>query len=229
MALAINSAHYLFSVLQQALTACTPYRFRISALLHQVLLDWVDLLHNLNVTPVPIALMVPHAPHYWAASDASGIGLGGFWLPSSITQDTQPCTWRLPLPDSLQHALISSDNPAGPINNSDLELAATIVGHATQLAHTPPTPHTHTYIATDNTPAASWLHKGSSPTLKPPAFLLQALAATYRRHNAVLTPIYTPGHTNTISDFLSRSFIFRMRWRFTNSNPWHLHSHFGDL
>jgi hypothetical protein len=122
-----------------------------------------------------------------------------------------------------------SDNPASTITNSGLELAATIVGHATQLAHTPPTDHTHTYIATDNTPAASWLHKGSSPTLKPPAFLLQALAATYRRHNAVLTPIYTPGHTNTISDFLSRSFIFRMRWRFTNSNPWHLHSHFGDL
>jgi len=102
MALAIHSARYLFSVLQQALTARTPRHFHISSILRQALLDWVDLLHNLTVMPVPIALTVPHAPHYWAVSDASGIGLGGFWLPSSITQDTQPCAWRLPLPDSLQ-------------------------------------------------------------------------------------------------------------------------------
>jgi hypothetical protein len=34
----------------------------------------------------------------------------------------------------------------------------------------------------------------------------QFFTGTCQRHNTVLTPIYTPGQTNTISDFLSHSF-----------------------
>jgi hypothetical protein len=93
-------------------------------------------------------MVVPHAPHYWAATDASKEGIGGFWLPSNITPDQQPCVWRHKFEDTIAASLITYDNLKGTLCNSNLELAAIIVGHATQNHHSPPTFYRCTYITT---------------------------------------------------------------------------------
>jgi len=79
---------------------------------------------QLQRRPVPIAMVILHAPHYWAASDASGVGMGGIWMPSNITKDSQPCIWRYKLPDNMKRCLLTSLNPTGTITINDLELAA---------------------------------------------------------------------------------------------------------
>jgi hypothetical protein len=204
--LAVHSSKYLFSILQHALTRSSNRRFRIISLLRTALRDWVALLQQLASVPVPLAMTVPHAPHYWGATDASREGLGGFWLPSTLAPNHPPCVWRYRLPQQLTDNLVTSSNPSGTINNSDLELAAIVLGHDTQLSHNPPIPYTCTMLGTDNIPAKTWLTKGSTTTTGPPAFLLRHLAGTCRRNNAVLHPLFIAGKTNTIADFLSRSF-----------------------
>jgi hypothetical protein len=68
------------------------------------------------------------------------------------------------------------------------------------------TPHPHILIASDNTPAVTWAAKGSTTSIKAPAFLLHSLA-TYRRATPfTFKPVFTPGHTNKIADCCSRSF-----------------------
>jgi hypothetical protein len=44
---------------------------------------------------------------------------------------------QLPPPPTVTEALVTTDNLAGHLNNSELELAAAICGHATQLATVP--------------------------------------------------------------------------------------------
>ena len=204
--LAVHSSKYLFSILQHALARVSSRRFRITSLLKAALRDWVTLLQQLTAVPVPIAMTVPHAPHFWGATDASREGLGGFWLPSTLAPNTPPCAWRYRLPHDLMDNLVTASNPSGTINNSDLELAALVLGHDTQLSHNPTLPYTCTMLGTDNIAAKTWLSKGSTTTTGPPAFLLRHLAGTCRKKNAVLQPLFIAGQTNTIADFLSRSF-----------------------
>ena len=49
--------------------------------------------------------------------------MGGFCFDSK----EQPVCWRAPFPTDLQEALVSFENPHGTINNSELELAATVL------------------------------------------------------------------------------------------------------
>jgi hypothetical protein len=61
-------------------------------------------------------------------------------------------------------------------------------------------------MATDNTPTHAWISRGSTTSISSPAFLLSQLASDCQTCNAVLTTMYTPGKSNSIADFLSRSF-----------------------
>jgi len=206
MATAIHSAKYLFSLLQHQLISASSRRFRLTALTRQALTDWVHLARTLHSTPVPIRSLVPHAPHYWAATDASIQGMGGFWVPAITAPDGQPCIWRHPYPSSWAKRLLSTNNTQGDLTNSDLELAALLTGHATRATHTPHVPHLSTYTATDNTPTQGWVAKGSATTDKNPAFLLRLLAHLCRETLSTIHPVFTPGASNTLADFLSRSF-----------------------
>jgi hypothetical protein len=228
MTMAIHSSVYLFSPLQQLLLN-KGKRLRITNLARCTLHDWQQLLHSLHTHPVPITSLVPHAPHYIGTTDASQWGMGGCWFPTILAQDSQPCLWRNPLPAHITSNIITAANLTGTINNSELELAAAILGHATQLESTPPAPYTSTYLGTDNTPTQAWLTSGSVSSIKPTAYLLRRLATDCRRANATLTSIFLPGCTNTIADFLSRSFhwsdadlLNRMQYLFPVQPPWKL-------
>jgi hypothetical protein len=229
MALAIHSAKYLFCILQQGLLKAKHRRFRLTALIRAALLDWITLLHTLHDHPVPIAALVPHAPHYCAAVDASGNGMGGFWVPTTLTTDIQPYAWRHPFSTHIKSRLVSYSNPTGDLNNSELELAALLVGHQTQQHFTPPIPFTATLMATDNMPAHAWVTKGSPTSDATPAFLLRQLAYECRASNAVVTTVFVPGTSNTIADFLSRSWnlsddavLRHLNRNYPTQPPWRL-------
>jgi len=68
------------------------------------------------------------------------------------------------------------------------------------------TPYAHILLASDNIPTVSWVAKGSTMSTGPAAYLLHLLAQRRRQTPYTLTPVYTPGNTNTIADCCSRFF-----------------------
>jgi len=120
-------------------------------------------------------------------------------LSSANCHDRATCTTL----KGSQGCLASSD---GQVLVSVVHHFQSSTGHATQQAHIPPLPYYHTCLATENMPAATWLHKRSHTTLGPPAYLLPALANTCQTYNCTISPIFTLGASHTISKFLSRSF-----------------------
>jgi hypothetical protein len=165
--LAIHSSKYLFSILQAQLANTNTLHLCITPLTWLTLQDWHQLVCELHERPVPISMLVPHAPHYWAATDAPSASLGSFWLPSNLVADDQQCVWRHPLPAHIAARLLSAQNPTGDITINTLELAAVYVSLATQLHHTPRLPYTPTCSATDNTSAQAWVAKGSPTSALP--------------------------------------------------------------
>ena len=82
--------------------------------------------------------------------------------------------------------------------NSKLELAAAVLGHATQLQLVPSLPYTFIYLGTGNLPAQAWITSGSVSMMKAPAFLLRQLALDCCLYHACLTSVFIPGNTNLI-------------------------------
>jgi hypothetical protein len=124
MATALQGAKYLFTVLQHVLCDHpNTRRLRLSPLGKQTLADWSMIASTLATHPMPITSVVPQAPAYVWAVDASGIGCGGFWVETKFGQLPQPIAFRQPFPQDLQNQLVSSSNPGGTISNSDFELA----------------------------------------------------------------------------------------------------------
>ena len=207
MSTAIKGASYLFSILQSTLTQQPgSKRLRLSPLVHRSLQDWQALAQQLTECPVPIASLVPRAPHYVGAVDASGTGIGGFWLPSNFgSPHARPIVFRHAFDDDTRSQLVSAKNRQGQLTNSDFELAALVLGSSIMARHTPLN-HDALWCASDNTPAVAWCAKGSPTSTNINAYLLGWLAQLSREYRFNLTPISVPGHSNTLADFASRSF-----------------------
>ena len=206
MSTAIKGASYLFSILQSVLTdQPNATRVRLSPLVHNALHDWRELANTLASHPVPIASLVPRAPAFIGAVDASQQGIGGFWVPTRFGHMDQPIAFRYAFPTDIQSRLISSANPTGTLSNSDFELAAIILG-CSILAQQADIHNDAIWCASDNTPAVAWCTRGSTSSTKPNAFLLRWLASLTRTHSFTLQPISVPGISNALADFCSRSF-----------------------
>jgi hypothetical protein len=81
---AIPGGEGLFSVLQLALQhgkPNTPITF--TSAVQYCLQEWQSLADSLPTYPTYLSDLVPTPPHYIGACDASGIGMGGVWLPLS--------------------------------------------------------------------------------------------------------------------------------------------------
>jgi hypothetical protein len=183
----------------------TAARLRLSPLVHQTLADWASIANTLSTHPMPITSVIPHAPAYVGAVDASGIGCGGFWVETQFGYLPQPIAFRCQFPLDLQNQLVSASNPKGTITNSDFELAAMALGVATLQQHAP-TKHACIYAASDNTPAVAWCAKGSTSSVGANAHLLRWLAQLSRDPGITIKPVFVSGDSNKIADFCSRSF-----------------------
>lgn len=127
MGMAIRGARFLFSVLQNVLTDSSSRRLRLTPLVKAALLDWLHLSETLASLPVPITALVPKAPSYAGAVDASGDGCGGFWLATQYGALPQPIAFRWKFPTHIATELITATNPTGTVSNSDFELAALVL------------------------------------------------------------------------------------------------------
>jgi len=205
MSTAIQGAKFLFSMLQHVLTDQKGPGLRLHHLVKSALRHWAKMSSSLAQYPVPIAALVPKAPSYVGAVDASGIGCGGFWVNTTFSCLPQPIAFRWQFPADIQHLLVSHANPSGTLSNSDFELAAIVAGTAALQSETNTTAST-LYIASDNTPAVAWCNKGSPSSNGANAHLLRQLAQLSRVDNCTLEIGSVPGNTNTIADFYSRSF-----------------------
>jgi hypothetical protein len=150
MTLALHSSTLLFSVLQNLLKG-DQCHIHITALTKCALQDWVAMLQDIAAHRVTITSLVLHAPHFIGATDASKDGMGGWWIPTTLTPDAAPSIWHQPFPSAIQVAFVSTSNPSKSINNSTLELAGAVLSHATLLHCTPPQPYRVVLQGIDNT------------------------------------------------------------------------------
>jgi len=228
MATAIPGARYLFSLLQNVLVdQPKAARVRLSPLVIASLHDWLHLATTSATNPTPIRTLVPAPPDYLGAVDASGAGIGGFFI--DLHKPSHPgLVFRAQFPPSIADQLVTASNPAGKLTNSDFELVAIVAGAAI-LSQSTCLQHSHLWCGSDNTPAVAWCRKGSTSSKTPAAFLLRWLASLTRASPFVLCPVSIPGNTNTLADFCSRSFhlpdqvfLQQLHQRFPTPAGWQL-------
>jgi hypothetical protein len=164
----------------------------------------VHLIINVHHFPVPLHPLIPRAPDVLAASDASKMGMGGFWVTHHPVQieEVQGYLWHSPIPLDVQDQLVSIHNPQGSLTNSNLELMALLLT-AILAQTTMSKPHPNIVVASDNIPAISWVRKGTTTSVKAPAYLLQLLAAARHAAPFSLTSVYTPVVSNKLADCCS--------------------------
>jgi hypothetical protein len=143
-------------------------------------------------------------PRYAEYHDAAAEGAGGLWF--SLAHEMQPVVWRLLFPCNVSDEVVSFNNPRGRLTNSDLELAAEVLGVGVLLAEAPVITHEPLGMLCDNTPTVSWIKKMASKSSTPMAKrLLCGLAfMLYCHHASRLTTIQVPGPQNIMADIASR-------------------------
>jgi hypothetical protein len=213
MVLAIPGGKGLFRILQHALKVRSEggTRLRLTTEVHTILKDFGDLASDLGERPTRIAELIPSAiPATMGAQDAAGPAMGGVHFVPLPDGSIQPMLWRSPFPLEVQHRLVSFDNPAGTITNSDLELAASVAQHDVLTSNVDAREATiHNF--SDNTPTVFWQRKGAVSNSGPNAQLLRLQALYQRKHRYVLTYDDLPGPANLMAEDCSR------RWDISDS------------
>ena len=120
----------LVLILQHTLIHPTQH-VTLTSLIKWVLQDWLHLAATVNTFPIPIHTLVPCTPDIIAATNASKVGMGSFWItPLTAMSPATHNVWRAPFSFSIQQALITDANPESFITNSDLG-ASPFTLHAT--------------------------------------------------------------------------------------------------
>ena len=181
MTLAIPGARGLFSELQHAFKdRPAAHRLKLSKGVHDALDDFRLLFGDLARRPTRLYELVPLAPTLTGTHDASGHGAGGIWLPSDtavprLHDNNHPIVWRMTFPTSVTTDLASFQNPRGPITNSDLELAGSLLHHKAAV-QTYDIQERTVLSRANNTPTVFRQRKGSATTTGPAAYLLRQQA-----------------------------------------------------
>ena len=126
MALGVPGSKGLFGMLQATLSHTEVGRVKITKELRDEMADFEYLAKDLQSRPTRIAELVPDYPVAIGPHDASGMGMGGVWLPATTDSELRPLLWRAKFPTTITRELITEENPDGTINNSQLELAGAI-------------------------------------------------------------------------------------------------------
>jgi len=251
MSLALPGSRGLFSHLQQALQTRVGTRLRLTKAFHHALNDFRWIHSQLAARPTRLYELVPTAPTLTGTHDASGSGAGGVWLPHptavprhqpllivdndaptglrTVSPTTpMPIVWRTTFPLDVQHALISSDNPHGSINNSQLELLGALL-HDDVASRSFDIRERTIKSATDNLATLYWYRRGSVTTTSPTATILRQQSMHQRFHRYVSLKDYVPGPLNALADDASRlaslddyQFLTYFNATYPQPFPWHL-------
>jgi hypothetical protein len=132
MVLSIPGGEGLFSVLQEALRAKCDQgtRVRLSSSVHLILSDFRWLAAYLTRRPTRISEIIPkEKPYTLGAQYDAARGNGGVHCVHQLNGLIQLMLWQCPFPEAIQQRLVTFYNPGGDINNSELELAASVAQH----------------------------------------------------------------------------------------------------
>ena len=88
--------------------------------------DWKELPKEAAKEPTHVEELVAGPADYKGTLDASGRGAGGVWV--SGQRDMAPIVWRVEWPQEVWDCLVTFKNLSRDITNSDLEMAAEILG-----------------------------------------------------------------------------------------------------
>ena len=212
MALGLPGAQGLFSLLQEAFRHkdLSAAWINLTPAVHDVFTNFRHLCATLADCPTRIAELVPTSPTVVGACYASGTGMGRVFFAADDAGRITPFLWRQPFAADVSARLVSFSNPAGTITNSDLKLCGNICHHDVIAQTLDVCKHTIGTLS-DNVASVFWLHKGSTTTTKPPAFLLRLQAFHQRFHRYVPQHDYIPGESNVMADKASWS------WNLTDS------------
>ena len=115
-----------------------------------------------------------------------------------------PLLWRAEFPQWVQYRLVSFKNPDGDINNSDLELAASI-GQYDVVAQAADVAERTIHNSYDNDAAVYWQRKASTTILGKPAYLLRLQVFHQRHFRYVPLRDYILGKSNIMADTAFRA------------------------
>jgi len=174
--------------------------------------DWKELLRECAKEPTHVDELVAGPADYKGTLDASGEGAGGVWV--SGLKSMAPIVWRLEWPQEVRDRLVTFANPSGDITNSDLEMAAEVLGWLV-LEAVVATRRTHVGVCSDNSATVAWQMRGASKRSAVANRLLRVLAIRLRVNRA--SPLVTrhlAGERNALGDIPSRSFGYKAEWKF---------------
>jgi hypothetical protein len=206
MVLAIPGGNGLFSVLQEVMRHKYDHgaRVHLTQPAHHVLQYFQWLAEDLTRRPARIAEIIPKAkPDTLGAQDIPALGMGGVHFVPQEDGQVLPLLWRSPFPRAIQERLVSFENPAGDINNSELELAASVAQHDI-LAQKIDIRESTIHNSSDNVATVWWQRKGSTSSSGPTARLLR-LQSLHQCHSCYV-PLFDciAGKSNAMPDACSR-------------------------
>jgi hypothetical protein len=144
-------------------------------------------------------------PDYIGIVDASSHCIGGVVV--GELSGCVPTVFRWQWPEDIRTQVVSFDNPAGNITNSDLEMAGLLILWLVIKGICGLLTEKRIALFGDNSPSISWVAHLGSRRSSVAENLIQALALCLKLQRACpLTPIHIEGDHNAISDVPSRSF-----------------------
>ncbi len=176
----------------------------LSSKVRAALEDLISLMKMLSKHPTHVNKLVADMPHYEGYHNAVAEGARGVWF--LLKDKMPPSVWRDAFPCDIAADVITDDNPAGSITNSDLELAVEVLAIGVILELAPTIKHAPLGTLCDNTPSVSWVKKMASKANTPTAGrLLRGLAFMLHCHHAGrLTTVHVPGPDNVMADIALR-------------------------
>ena len=125
MGAAIPGTAGLLGVMQLGLTHSEKNRVQITPYLRDHLTDFEMLAHSMTQRPSHLAKIMPDYPSVIGMVDAAQTGMGGMLF----AKGKHPMMWCAMFPDDIQQCMVTIENAAGDITNSDLEQAG-VLAHA---------------------------------------------------------------------------------------------------
>ena len=174
--------------------------------------DWKQLIQEAAKEPTHVKELVAGEADYKGTLDASGEGAGGICI--SGQRELAPIVWQVKWAKEVVDRLVTPENPNGDITNSDLEMAAEVLGWLV-LEAVVSTRWAHVGICSDNWATVSWQMRGASKRSRVANRLLRVLAVRLRKNRA--SPLVTrhmAGERNSLGDIPSRSFGYKAEWHF---------------
>jgi hypothetical protein len=139
---------------------------------HAILADFRRLAQDLATRPTRLAELVPtDTPSTSGAHDTAAAGMGDMHFFPLEDGTIKPLLWRAPFPSEIAKRLVSSDNPAGTITNSELEVTGRVAQLDVLAQHLDIRKRT-VHNSSDNVATVWWQQKGAVSSSGPTSRLL---------------------------------------------------------